>query len=65
MILNKDNTSEDELQLQAQNGLKNRLENFIFLRNKNKNQNQIKKIYLDRLKHEINIINSMNYSVIF
>ena len=65
LILNKDNTSEDELVLQAQNGLENRLENFIFLRNKNKNQNQIKKIYLDRLKHEINIINSMNYSVIF
>ena len=65
MILNKDNTSEDELVLQAQNGLENRLENFIFLRNKNKNQNQIKKIYLDRLKHEINIINSMNYSSYF
>ncbi len=65
LILNKDNTSEDELVLQAQNGLENRLENFIFLRNKNKNQNQIKKIYLDRLKHEINIINSMNYSSYF
>ena len=30
LILNKDNTSEDELVLQAQNGLENRLENFIF-----------------------------------
>ncbi len=55
----------DELLLQAKLGLKNRLENFIFNKNLNKNKDELKLIYEDRLTHEINIINSMNYSSYF
>ena len=63
--LKKNSTVDSELLLQANNGLKNRLENFIFIKNKNKEKIEIKKIYQDRLDHELNIINSMNYSSYF
>ena len=63
--LKKNSTVDSELLLQANNGLKNRLENFIFIKNKNKEEIEIKKIYQDRLDHELNIINSMNYSSYF
>jgi len=65
LILNKNNTSEDELLLQAETGLKNRLENFILVKSDEKNFNKVREVYSDRLKHEINIINSMNYSSYF
>jgi DNA polymerase III subunit alpha len=58
-------TVEQELLLQAKEGLKNRLENFILKKNKNKEAKEIFKLYEDRLIHEINIINSMNYSGYF
>jgi len=58
-------TIEDELLLQAKSGLLNRLENFIFLKDNSKDKNEIKKIYTDRLIHEIKIINSMNYPSYF
>ncbi|MBL6857174.1 MAG: DNA polymerase III subunit alpha [Pelagibacteraceae bacterium] len=58
-------TVEQELLLQANEGLKNRLNNFIIKKNKEKNTNEIYKLYEDRLTHEINIINSMNYSGYF
>ena len=58
---NKNVTVEKELLLQAKEGLKNRLENFILKKNKEKNANDIYKLYEDRLTHEINIINSMDY----
>jgi len=58
-------TVEQELLLQTKNGLKNRLENFILKKNKSKQVNDISKLYEDRLIHEINIINSMNYSGYF
>ena len=58
-------TPEDELLRQAKNGLENRIKNFIFKKNKDKKEGEIKKIYEDRLRHEINIINSMNYSSYF
>ncbi len=59
------NTSEEELHTQAKEGLKNRISNFITKKNTSKTENQIKKIYEDRLNHEINIINSMNYASYF
>ena len=54
-------TVEQELLLQAKEGLKNRLDNFILKQNKDEDPNEIFKLYEDRLTHEINIINSMNY----
>jgi DNA polymerase-3 subunit alpha len=56
---------EDELYELAKKGLVNRLENFIFKENNTKTKEQIKKIYEDRLTHEIDIINSMNYASYF
>jgi len=54
-------TVEDELLVQAKIGLKNRLENYILKRNSKLNKEKTFKLYEDRLIHEINIINSMNY----
>ena len=54
-------TVEDELLAQAKKGLKNRLENYIFKKNLKLTEKEILKIYEDRLFHELNIINSMNY----
>ncbi len=65
-ISNEDSASpEDELSKLANQGLKIRLENFIFKKNINKPKGQIKEIYENRLKHEIDIINSMNYASYF
>ncbi len=52
---------EDELLNQAKQGLKNRLENFIFKKKKVLDKSNITKLYERRLTHELNIINSMNY----
>ncbi len=59
------NTPEDELLKQAKEGLENRIENFIIKKNPIHTKIKIKEIYNDRLKHEINIINSMNYASYF
>ncbi len=65
-IANKESGSpEEELSKLANNGLENRLVNFIFKKNKTKTEEQIKEIYLERLNHELNIINSMNYASYF
>jgi len=65
-IASKENGSpEQELTILAKKGLLNRLENFIFKKNKFKTNEQIKAIYEDRLNHEIDIINSMNYASYF
>ncbi len=65
-IANNHNKSpEEELKLQAKEGLQQRLKNFIHKKNKFKNLDQLKNIYEDRLNHEINIINSMDYSSYF
>ena len=56
---------ENELLKLAKKGLENRLENFIFKKNKTKSKDLIKEIYEDRLNHEINIINSMDYASYF
>ena len=62
---NKNISAENELMEQAKKGLKERLDNFIFKKNKEKSSDEIKKIYEDRLLHELGIINSMDYSSYF
>ena len=65
-ISSKESSSpEEELLKLAKSGLENRLDNFIFKKNKIKTKDQIKEIYEDRLKHEIDIINSMDYASYF
>jgi DNA polymerase III subunit alpha len=65
-IANAQNSSpEKELTTLAKKGLENRIKNFILKRNPEKNNEQIKNTYQDRLSHEINIINSMNYASYF
>ncbi|MDC0433536.1 DNA polymerase III subunit alpha [Pelagibacteraceae bacterium] len=59
------NSPEEELKKQAKNGLDYRIKNFILKKNLNKTQEQIHTIYEDRLSHEINIINSMDYASYF
>jgi len=65
-IANKESSSpEEELSKLAKKGLENRLANFILKKNKIESKEKITKIYEDRLNHEINIINSMDYSSYF
>ena len=59
------NSPEEELMRQAKEGLANRIKNFILKKNQNKTIEQIKATYDDRLSHEINIINSMDYASYF
>jgi len=56
---------EDELLKQANLGLKNRLTNYVLNKKLKLEKEKILKIYEDRLLHELNIINSMNYSGYF
>ena len=46
-------------------GLTHRIDNFILKKNLSQPENEIRKIYKDRLNHEINIINSMDYASYF
>ena len=57
-------TPEQELFKLAKRGLENRLKNFI-QKNIIKSSDQIRETYEGRLKHEINIINSMDYASYF
>ena len=59
------NSPEIELLNQATEGLKNRIQNFIIKKDTSNSKKNIEKIYKDRLDHEINIINSMNYASYF
>ena len=59
------NSPKEELTKQAQEGLENRMKNFILKKNSSKTHKEIAEIYKDRLDHEINIINSMDYSSYF
>jgi len=64
-IANKNsNTPEIELTKQAEAGLENRIKNFIIKKN-SMDENKIRSIYTQRLRHEINIINSMDYASYF
>ena len=65
LSINKNTSVEKELLKQAKDGLKNRLKNFIFKKKLTKSHEEIEKIYTDRLSHELNIINSMDYSSYF
>ena len=62
---NKSNSPEEELAKQAKKGLQNRIDNFILKKDISKTKKQIQKVYEDRLNHEINIINSMDYASYF
>jgi DNA polymerase III subunit alpha len=62
---NKNISAVDDLIEQAKAGLDLRLNNFIYKKKTNITKNEIKKIYEDRLFHELDIINSMNYSSYF
>ena len=65
-ITSKESSSpEEELSILAQQGLEKRLERFILKKNKMKSNEEIKEIYNNRLNHEINIINSMDYASYF
>ena len=61
----KNNSPEEALIKLANEGLINRMTNFISKRNSEKTYDQIKSLYEDRLSHELNIINSMNYASYF
>ena len=61
----KSHSPEIELSNQAKIGLDSRIKNFILKREIPTTFKQIKKKYEDRLKHEINIINSMDYASYF
>ena len=62
---NESSSPEEELSSLARIGLENRLKNFILKKNNIKSKENIQKIYEDRLSHEINIINSMDYASYF
>ena len=63
---NKTNTPEDELNyFQPKRVLRIELTISFLKKDKNKNKEQVFKIYEDRLNHEINIINSMDYASYF
>ncbi len=64
-ISNNNITVEKELMNQAKKGLEVRLKNFILRKNNKKTTKEIENIYKDRLIHELDIINSMNYSSYF
>jgi DNA polymerase III subunit alpha len=65
-IANDQNNSPEEALIQLANlGLENRIKNFIKKKYQDKTQDQIKSIYEDRLSHELNIINSMDYASYF
>ena len=61
----KNISAEDELSFQANQGLENRLKNFILKKNNFESKEKVIEIYKDRLSHEIQIINSMDYSSYF
>ena len=63
--ISKDRNEQEELLYQSNLGLKNRLEKFVFKKNKTENYVEIKKKYTKRLNHEISIINKMNYAGYF
>ena len=56
---------EELLIKNSQEGLKEKLKNYVFPENKNNNLNEIEKIYENRLNHEINIILKMKFSSYF
>jgi len=65
-IGNDQNNSPEEVLIKLANeGMINRIKNFISKKNLEKTEDQIKSLYKDRLSHELNIINSMDYASYF
>jgi len=65
-IANDQNNSPEEVLINLANeGLDNRIKNFILKKNSKIKEDQIKSLYEDRLSHELNIINSMDYASYF
>jgi len=65
-IANDQNNSPEEVLIKLANeGLVNRIKNFILKKSLKKTEDQIKNLYNDRLSHELNIINSMDYASYF
>ena len=65
-IANDQNNSPEKVLIKlANDGLANRIKNFISKKNLKKTEDQIKSLYKDRLSHELNIINSMDYASYF
>ena len=65
-IANEQNNSPEEALIKlAKIGLENRIKNFILKRKSETPQDQIRSTYEDRLSHELNIINSMDYASYF
>ena len=65
-IANDQNNSPEEVLIKlANDGLIKRIKNFISKKNLKRTEDQIKNLYSDRLSHELNIINSMNYASYF
>ncbi len=62
---NESTTVENELKNLAKKGLEIRLKNYILKKNNKKKAEEVTKVYEDRLFHELDIINSMNYSSYF
>ena len=58
-------TAQEELIKQAKDGLDKRFKDFIIKEDSLNTQDQVIKKYQDRLHHEINIINSMDYASYF
>ena len=56
---------QNKLLSEAEQGLEKRLNNYIYNRHPDKQKKDVKAVYVDRLHHEINIINSMKYSSYF
>jgi len=63
-IANGSNEAQ-ELLSQSKKGLKDRIENFVLKKNQSSDKSKIKKIYSERLMHEIKIINEMKYAGYF
>jgi DNA polymerase-3 subunit alpha len=59
------NSPEEELSRLAKTGLENRINNFILKKNSKLLKDKIENIYKDRLLHELEIINSMDYASYF
>ena len=65
-IANEQNNSPEQALIKlAKIGLENRIKNFILKRKSETPQDQIRSTYEDRLSHELNIINSMDYASYF
>tara|TARA_B100000963_G_scaffold357355_1_gene379341 strand:- start:10548 stop:13970 length:3423 start_codon:yes stop_codon:yes gene_type:complete len=65
-FVDNDNDADKVLKNKAEQGLKERLEKFVFFGLENKhNKKDIEKLYKDRLKYEVSVISNMKFSGYF